>query len=191
MLMSQEHLVSSSPSKRRWKLNHLSSKDVLTHKSHAGCAFSSENMIICRRERSGEVLRAKSMGMVGQGFRAFGSPVRRNLGLAAGTPRAPRPDPGTAPNPVVSMEMVNSLEAYFPAGSPVVHLLKAPAAFVQSEAMHLSNKGEGEEDKDIVAVEFLLFNSLNLLTLLMSYTGSVSHYMRMRANWSAVFHLIM
>lgn len=69
-----------------------------------------------------------------------------------GTPRAPRPDPGIAPLPVLSMELVPALEAYFPAGSPVVHLLKAPAAFPESETTHFAHKGRLDDDKEILSV---------------------------------------
>jgi hypothetical protein len=47
---------------------------------------------------------------------------------------------------------VNSLEAYFPAGSPVVHLLKAPAAFPQNESDHLVSKGHFEEGSEVLEV---------------------------------------
>ena len=73
-------------------------------------------------------------------------------GSPYGTPRVPRPSAGTAPIPVLSMEVVNSLEAYFPAGSPVVHLLKAPAAFPATEADHLAHKGQYEEGSDVLGV---------------------------------------
>ena len=69
-----------------------------------------------------------------------------------GSPRAAPPSAGTAPIPVVSMELVSSLEAYFPAGSPVVHLLKAPAAFPAAEADHLGGRGHFEEGSEVVGV---------------------------------------
>ena len=51
---------------------------------------------------------------------------------------------------------VNSLEAYFPAGSPVVYLLQAPAVFPENEADHLEGKGRFEEGTEVVEVHFLL-----------------------------------
>lgn len=69
-----------------------------------------------------------------------------------GSPGHSRPSAGTAPIPLLSMEVVNSLEAYFPAGSPVVHLLKAPAALPASEAAHLSNGGRHKEGSDVMGV---------------------------------------
>ena len=52
------------------------------------------------------------------------------------------------------MELVDSLEAYFPAGSPVVHLLKAPAAFLVSEADHLISRGLFEQGSEVIGVSF-------------------------------------
>lgn len=121
----------------------------------------------CRRERSSEFLRMKSIQM----HKAQQQRERQQTAAAAhkpamppapgealtygspyGTPRVMRPSAGTAPIPVLSMEVVNSLEAYFPAGSPVVHLLKAPAAFPATEADHLANKGRYEDGADILGV---------------------------------------
>lgn len=59
---------------------------------------------------------------------------------------------GVAPIHTVSMELVDSLEAYFPAGSPVVHLLKAPSAFVVSEAAHLIGNGLFQEGAEVIGV---------------------------------------
>lgn len=50
------------------------------------------------------------------------------------------------------MELVDSLEAFFPAGSPVVHLLKAPAAFLEAEADHLGSHGLFQEGSEVIGV---------------------------------------
>ena len=54
--------------------------------------------------------------------------------------------------PLVDMEVVSSLEAYFPAGSPVVHLLKAPASLPIAEAEHLANRARYTAGSEIVQV---------------------------------------
>lgn len=57
--------------------------------------------------------------------------------------------------------MVDSLEAYFPAGSPVVHLLKAPAAFLESEGAHLKDGGVFQEGSEVIEViSLFLSNSI-------------------------------
>ena len=53
------------------------------------------------------------------------------------------------------MELVDSLEAYFPAGSPVVHLLKAPAAFLETEGSHLKDGGVFQEGSEVIGVRFI------------------------------------
>ena len=113
----------------------------------------------CRRERSGDILRLKSLQMHREQqvqMQQLQQTTRASQGWRSdslqGSPRAVLPSPGTAPIPVVSMELVSSLEAYFPAGSPVVHLLKAPAAFPAAEAAHLGGRGHFEEGSEVVGV---------------------------------------
>ena len=67
---------------------------------------------------------------------------------------------GVAPISTLSMELVDSLEAYFPAGSPVVHLLKAPAAFLDTEADHLDGRGLFKEGSEVIGVRTSLSQSL-------------------------------
>ena len=55
--------------------------------------------------------------------------------------------------------MVDSLEAYFPAGSPVVHLLKAPAAFLETEGAHLKDGGVFQEGSEVIGVGDLPLNT--------------------------------
>ena len=113
-----------------------------------------------RRERSGEVLRAVSLNVASQSFQ-ISRPSTSHATTSCGTPRASKPDPGQAPLPVLSMEVVNSLEAYFPDGSPVVHLLKAPSAFLESESAHLKTMQDHKEDDDIISV-ITVFKHINL-----------------------------
>ena len=47
-------------------------------------------------------------------------------------------DSETAPLPVLDMELVGALQEYFPAGAPVVHLLRASGPLLPSESAHLS-----------------------------------------------------
>ena len=69
---------------------------------------------------------------------------------------------GTAPIQTLSMEMVDSLEAYFPAGSPVVHLLKAPAAFLETEGAHLKDGGIFKEGSEVIGVKAFITHPLVL-----------------------------
>ena len=74
-------------------------------------------------------------------------------------PPPPPPPPTSVPVPVISMELVDSLEAYFPAGSPVVHLLRAPAPLPPSEATHLSHQGRPRPGTEALGVRFCPSNA--------------------------------